>query len=98
MKTTGCKGEFKYNLEREDSVIPLIITFTITPYTPARLHLPNGDPGYPAEGGDLEFTARDKSGKDIFNLLTREEILDIEERCDKEHCKADKLAEEMVIS
>jgi hypothetical protein len=30
-------------------------------YYPAVMHLPNGDPGYPAEGGDIEsYTITDK--------------------------------------
>lgn len=32
----------------------LRITGTISKFYPAVMHLPNGDPGYPAEGGEIE--------------------------------------------
>ena len=41
--------------EIEDGVeVDLKVSFTLTPYQPAVMHLSNGDPGYPAEGGEIE--------------------------------------------
>ena len=37
----------------EEAVI-VTVEATITDYHPAVMHLSNGDPGYPAEGGDIE--------------------------------------------
>ncbi len=39
--------------DSEESVI-LTVEATITDYHPAVMYLSNGDPGYPAEGGDIE--------------------------------------------
>lgn len=36
--------------------VDLEVEFTATPYRPAVMYLSNGDPGYPAEGGEIEVT------------------------------------------
>jgi len=43
------------------------VTGEIAPYSPAVFYLRNGDPGYPAEGGDLEDTTiyRTINGKEV---------------------------------
>ena len=36
-------------------------------FYPAVMHLPNGDPGYPAEGGDIEdYTITDKATGEVI--------------------------------
>lgn len=56
----GCDVEFEYEWEAEpdgdEEVETLIldVTASITDYYPAVMYLSNGDPGYPAEGGEVE--------------------------------------------
>ncbi len=38
--------------EREDTIL-LAVSANVSPYVPARHYLSNGDPGYPAEGGEV---------------------------------------------
>lgn len=35
--------------------VSLHVAFDATPYVPATMYRPNGDPGEPAEGGDIEI-------------------------------------------
>lgn len=44
-------------------------TGTLTPYRPAVMYLKNGDPGYPAEGGDLNDFTVELFGEDITEKL-----------------------------
>lgn len=47
---------FEYDHENEEGeVTTLSVEATISEYRPAVMHLSNGDPGYPAEGGEIEF-------------------------------------------
>lgn len=59
------------------------------PYSPAVMHLSNGDPGYPEEGGYAEDIAvflirKDKDGKehrlDITDFLSEDQIKDISDQ------------------
>lgn len=34
--------------------VDLTVSFALTSYSPAVMYLANGDPGYPAEGGEIE--------------------------------------------
>ena len=45
-------------------------TGTLNPYHPAVMYLPNGDPGYPEEGGDLVDFTVELFGEDITEKLT----------------------------
>lgn len=49
--------------------LELEIEFEATPYTPARMYLSNGDPGYPEEGGDFEIHKVSIQGVDITDLF-----------------------------
>lgn len=64
----GCDVEFEYELEAEPDedgeveTLLLDVTASVTDYYPAVMYMNNGDPGYPAEGGeveDLEVTGPD---------------------------------------
>lgn len=59
--------------------IELEIDYYATPYVPEVRYLPNGDPGYPAEGGDFDVEAVRLLGSkvDIFELLSPETIHEI---------------------
>jgi hypothetical protein len=55
-----------------------------TPYVPARWTLSNGDPGYPAEGGEFDIYSVKVAGVEIFELLSPETIQEIAEQyCSK---------------
>jgi len=59
--------------------IDLEIDYYATPYVPARYYLDNGDPGYPAEGGDfdIESVRLIDSTVDIYDLFTEEQLKEI---------------------
>ena len=59
--------------------IELEIDYYSTPYVPERLYLSNGDPGYPAEGGDFDVEGVRLLGSDvdIFELLSEDTIHEI---------------------
>ena len=61
--------------------VEMVIEYEATPYVPAVWYLSNGDPGYPAEGG--EFNIMDVLVEDvsIANLLSGEQFSDIEQIC-----------------
>lgn len=53
----GGKVSFSYDLDvegLEDHSVTVEVEATISDYHPAVMHLANGDPGYPAEGGEVE--------------------------------------------
>lgn len=53
----GCKVSFEYEWERPGHDIGEVLVqveATISDYYPAVNYLRNGDPGYPAEGGEVE--------------------------------------------
>lgn len=56
--------------------IELEIDFYATPFIPEVRYLSNGDPGYPAEGGDFDVESVRLAGSDvdIFELLSDETI------------------------
>ena len=49
--------------------LELDIEFDATPYTPARMYLSNGDPGYPEEGGEFDITCVSIKGVEITELF-----------------------------
>ena len=59
--------------------IELKVDYYATPYVPARYYLDNGDPGYPAEGGDFDVEAVYLLGSrvDIYELLSEDTIHEI---------------------
>lgn len=50
--------------------VDLEVEFDHTPYRPAVMYLSNGDPGYPAEGGEVEVTDVFLDGTLITPLLS----------------------------
>lgn len=81
-------GTYKMTIERQgcgDQDLAIVVSYKVSAYYPAVHYLPNGDPGYPAEGGDLESVdIKDSAGRDVYNQLTPEEIGLVEDRCYKE--------------
>ena len=58
------------------------VEFYISPIVPERTHMSNGDPGYPAEGGELEeFNVYDENGIDITGTLTNRWIEILQDQC-----------------
>lgn len=45
----------EFDFRGEPIALELDVTFAVSPYHPAMPYLPNGDPGYPAEGGEVEI-------------------------------------------
>ena len=55
IRGTDVHFEYEYEPDDEDSdTLMLDVSATITDYYPAVMYLRNGDPGYPAEGGEIE--------------------------------------------
>jgi hypothetical protein len=67
--------------------IDLEIDYYSTPYMPAVYYLANGDPGYPAEGGDFDVEDVRLAGSDvsIIELLSDETIDRIAEAYCEQH-------------
>lgn len=67
--------------------IELEIDYYATPFVPEVRYLSNGDPGYPAEGGDFDVEAVRLIGSDvdIFELLSDETIDGIAEAYCAQH-------------
>lgn len=67
--------------------IELEIDYDTTPFVPEVRYLPNGDPGYPAEGGDFDVEAVRLVGSDvdIFELLSDKTIDEIAEKYCEQH-------------
>ena len=55
------------NADLEEPTYPLLtVTGTVSRYRPARMYLANGDPGYPAEGGEIEdLEVHDAWGREV---------------------------------
>lgn len=56
---TNVSFEYEYELPEADAsddipTLMLDVSATITDYYPSVMYLSNGDPGYPAEGGEVE--------------------------------------------
>ena len=68
--TPGGKVSFTYTGERgEDDEVPIEIEAEISDYYPAVFHLRNGEPGYPAEGGEVEeFTTCLPDGTELQDI------------------------------
>ncbi len=55
IRGTDVNFEYEYEPDDEDSdTLMLDVSASITDYYPAVMYLSNGDPGYPAEGGEVE--------------------------------------------
>ncbi len=55
IRGTDVNFEYEYEPDDEDSdTLMLGVSASITDYYPAVMYLSNGDPGYPAEGGEVE--------------------------------------------
>lgn len=61
--------------------IDLRVHYETTPYSPEVRYLPNGDPGYPAEGGDFDIYSVELEGVDILCLLSQDTIDSITTIC-----------------
>jgi hypothetical protein len=61
--------------------VDLDVEFEISEYIPAVHTLSNGDPGYPAEGGDLYITSVSLGGVEIYDLISDSVINEIENKC-----------------
>ena len=59
--------------------VDLYIKYEATPFVPEVRYLSNGDPGYPAEGGDFDIYSISVEGIEIIGLLSDETIKKIEE-------------------
>lgn len=66
----------KYELftEEGEDILTLEIDYKINPFTPGKMNLSNGDPGYPDEGGDIEEISAKWRGIDITSTLTEYEM------------------------
>lgn len=61
--------------------VEMVVEYEVTPYIPEVRYLSNGDPGYPAEGGEfniIDIIVRDQS---ITTLLSDEQFTEIEQIC-----------------
>lgn len=62
----------------------LIVEYDSTPYVPERRYLSNGDPGYPAEGGDFDLTSIKLKGREIIQCLSEKTIISIRDELMRE--------------
>jgi len=61
----------------ESKEVKAFINFTVSKYYPAKNYLPNGDPGCPAEGGELEITKiMDENGKEYNEDILSDSVID----------------------
>lgn len=77
--------------------VDLEVEFDHTPYRPAVMYLRNGDPGYPAEGGEIEVTDVFLNGTSVMELLsdwTMQQIQDQLEEIDFDQERADRAGED----
>jgi hypothetical protein len=70
--------------------VELEVDYDVSAYVPARFYLANGDPGYPAEGGEVDFSATVVEAFHEFGAAaTPLELLElqaaIDDRLDKSH-------------
>ena len=61
--------------------VELEVEYETSEYIPAVHTLSNGDPGYPAEGGELYITSIRVNGTDIYELIGDSIINEIENKC-----------------
>ena len=61
--------------------VDMYVEFDYSEYRPAVYYLSNGDPGYPAEGGEFEITSVQvgKEGIQIGELLSDDDYAEIEQ-------------------
>jgi len=65
--------------------IDLYIEYEWSEYIPEKMYLSNGDPGYPAEGGDFDIYAVLVGEIDIIGLLSDKTISEIAEKFQNEN-------------
>jgi len=71
---TGTKTVIVYDVELE-------VEYETSEYVPEVHTLSNGDPGYPAEGGELYITSVRVNGTDIYELISDAVMNQIENEC-----------------
>ena len=59
--------------------IEMEIVYEATPFVPEVRYLSNGDPGYPAEGGDFDIYEVIVGGVNIISLINNEDMEKIQE-------------------
>jgi hypothetical protein len=62
------------NITFGDDDVEMQIAYEATPYIPAVWNLSNGDPGYPAEGGDFDIYEVLVDGVNIIDSLSVEDF------------------------
>lgn len=62
-----------------ESDIEMEIGYEATPYRPEVRYLSNGDPGYPAEGGDFDIYEVRVGGVNIISLISKNDMDKIQE-------------------
>ena len=86
MRIPGGDVDFEWEWERPDgNTVTLQVTATISDYFPAVMYLRDGDPGYPAEGGeveDLEVLLPDGTKMDV---IPAELLSQLEDKAREEH-------------
>ncbi len=56
--TRGFDFRFEYEwLSEEEETVVLAVEATMSEYLPAVMYQRNGDPGWPSEGGEIEYTS-----------------------------------------
>jgi hypothetical protein len=60
------------------------VTGDYSKYEPMRMYMPNGDPGYPAEGGKLENVCIILDNNEITEILSDKALDDIVELAEQE--------------
>lgn len=61
--------------------VDIRVHYEATPYVPAVYYLSNGDPGYPAEGGDFDIYSVEVEGVNIWELLSEDTLDKIAQTC-----------------
>ena len=59
--------------------VDMYVEFNYSEYRPAVYYLSNGDPGYPAEGGEFEITSIQVGGIEIGTLIDDDACAEIEQ-------------------
>lgn len=59
--------------------VALYVEYDYSDYVPEVRWLMNGDPGYPAEGGDFDITSVMIKDVQIFEMLTEDQLKEIED-------------------
>lgn len=69
--------EYTATIEVDDREVEITIEYTVSKYYPAKMYLSNGDPGCPAEGGELEIESIiDEDGNELDEDVLTDSIRD----------------------